>query len=64
MQKQAWSRATTGFAIFQALAAYGMSYVLIRSGGQHALLFAIGGGAILLGLLIDLLAPRLTRNTH
>jgi len=60
-QKLAWSRATTGFAILQAAAAYGMSYLLVRNGGHHAPLFALGGAAILLALLIDLAAPRLVR---
>ena len=56
--KLAWSRATTGFAIAQAAAAYGMSFLLVRSGGHHALLFALGGAATLISLGIDLLAPR------
>jgi predicted MFS family arabinose efflux permease len=60
-QRLAWSRATTAFAILQAAAAYGMSWLLARSGGQHAPLFALGGAAILLALVIDLLAPRLIR---
>jgi len=55
--KLAWSHATTGFALMQAAAAYGMSFLLVRSGGQHALLFALGGGAVALALLIDLVAP-------
>ena len=59
--KRAWSRATTGFALMQAAAAYGMSYLLVRSGGHHALLFAVGGGAIVLALLIDLVSPTLVR---
>jgi predicted MFS family arabinose efflux permease len=56
-QRLAWSRATTGFALMQAAAAYGMSYLLVRGGGQHALLFALGGGAVALALLIDLVSP-------
>ncbi|MCK9685310.1 YbfB/YjiJ family MFS transporter [Scleromatobacter humisilvae] len=59
--KLAWSRATTGFAILQAAAAYGMSYLLVRSGGHHAPLFAVGGAAVVLALAIDLVAPRLIR---
>ena len=59
--KLAWSRATTGFAILQAAAAYGMSFLLVRNGGHHAPLFALGGAAILLALVIDLVAPRLLR---
>ena len=61
--KLAWSRATTGFAILQAAAAYGMSYLLVRSGGHHAPLFAVGGAAVLLALAIDLVAPRLIRQS-
>ena len=55
--KAAWGRATTGFALMQAAAAYGMSFLLARSGGQHAPLFALGGGAVALALLIDLASP-------
>ena len=57
-QKGAWSRATTGFAVAQAAAAYGMSFLLIRSGGHHALLFALGGVAMFLALGIDLVSSR------
>ena len=53
VQKRAWSRATTGFAIFQAAAAYGMSWLLSHSGGHHAPLFLIGAAAVLLALLVD-----------
>jgi len=59
MQKAAWSRATTGFAVLQASAAYGMSWLLGHSGGDYALLFALGCGAIVLALLTDLVAGRL-----
>lgn len=61
MQKAAWSHATTGFAVLQASAAYGMSWLLGHSGGNYALLFALGGGAIVLALLTDLVASRLHR---
>ena len=53
-QKRAWSKATTSFAILQALAAYGMSFLLIRSGGDYLLLFGLGAGALVLALAIDL----------
>lgn len=61
LQKAAWSRATTGFAVLQASAAYGMSWLLGYSGGHYALLFAVGGGALVLALLTDLVAGRLHR---
>lgn len=59
MQKAAWSRATTAFAVFQAGAAYGMSWLLSYSGGHYAFLFAVGGGALVLALLADLVAGTL-----
>jgi len=61
--KLAWSRATTAFAVLQAAAAYGMSLLLVRSGGHHAPLFAVGGAAVALALAIDLASPRVLRET-
>lgn len=61
LQKAAWSRATTGFAVLQASAAYGMSWLLGHSGGNHALLFSLGAGALVSALLTDLVAGRLHR---
>ena len=55
-QKPAWSRATIGFAVLQASAAYGLSYLFARSGGDYALLFLIGAGALVLALAVDLVA--------
>ncbi|GAB2174929.1 YbfB/YjiJ family MFS transporter [Dongia sp. agr-C8] len=57
-QKVAWSKATTAFAVLQAVAAYGMSYVFARTGGHYETLFAIATGALILALLIDLIAAR------
>lgn len=59
-QKRAWGTATTGFAIFQAVGAYALSYLLIHSGGNHRLLFALGAAAVLLALLVDLASGRRT----
>jgi MFS family permease len=61
LQKAAWSRATTAFAVLQASAAYGMSWLLGYSGGHYAWLFALGGSALVLGLLTDLVAGKLHR---
>ncbi|BCQ27478.1 YbfB/YjiJ family MFS transporter (plasmid) [Caballeronia sp. NK8] len=55
-QKGAWSRATTGFAVLQALAAYGMSFLFSSSGGDYRLLFGIGAGALAVALTVDLFA--------
>jgi predicted MFS family arabinose efflux permease len=53
-QKGAWSRATTGFAVLQALAAYGLSFLFSSSGGDYRMLFAIGAAALMLALAVDL----------
>ncbi|SAK47679.1 MFS transporter [Caballeronia pedi] len=55
-QKGAWSNATTGFAVLQALAAYGMSFLFSSSGGDYRLLFGIGAGALAVALTVDLFA--------
>jgi predicted MFS family arabinose efflux permease len=49
----AWSRATAAFALGLAVAGYGVSFVYART-GDYATLFALGAGAILLALVIDL----------
>jgi predicted MFS family arabinose efflux permease len=59
--KAAWSKATTSFAVLQALSAYGMSFLFARTGGDYGLLFALGAGAMLVALVIDLLARPLSR---
>jgi hypothetical protein len=53
-QRATWSRATTSFALFQAIAAYGFSFLFAHTGGDYLPIFAIGGGATLLALAIDL----------
>ncbi|MDR5881622.1 YbfB/YjiJ family MFS transporter [Caballeronia sp. LZ032] len=55
-QKGAWRTATTSFAILQALAAYGMSFLFANSGGDYRVLFGIGAGALVMALAIDLFA--------
>ncbi|WP_321945550.1 YbfB/YjiJ family MFS transporter [Paraburkholderia sp. J10-1] len=52
--KSAWSRATTSFAVMQAAAAYGLSFVFSSSGGNYLVLFAIGAAALVLALFVDL----------
>lgn len=56
-QRQAWSHATTAFALFQALGGYGYSYLFTHSGQNYALVFAIGAAALALALLVDLIVP-------
>jgi predicted MFS family arabinose efflux permease len=54
LHHEAWSRATTGFAVMQAVAAYGFSYLLTASAGDYALLFALAAGAMVLALCFEL----------
>jgi len=53
-QQIAWSRATVSFATFQALTGFAYSALFNASGGNHALLFVIAGGAILVALVLEL----------
>jgi predicted MFS family arabinose efflux permease len=52
-QQAAWSIATTAFALGQAAAAYGFSFLFARS-GSYALLFALGAAALVLAIVLDL----------
>ncbi|MCP3384560.1 MFS transporter [Bradyrhizobium sp. CCGUVB4N] len=53
-QRATWGHATTSFALFQAAAAYGFSWIYANTGGDYLVLFALGGGAAVLALAIDL----------
>jgi predicted MFS family arabinose efflux permease len=53
-----WTFATAAFALGQATAAYGFSFLFARTGGGHAALFALGAAALMLALAIDLAAAR------
>ena len=63
-QSAAWRTATVGFALFQAVAAYGFSYLFTYSGGSYAFLFMLGTGAIALAFLIDVVATRSANSTQ
>ncbi len=52
-QNAAWKTATVGFALSQAAAAYGLSFVFSRSGGDYRLLFSIGAVAMAMALALD-----------
>ncbi|AWL94979.1 YbfB/YjiJ family MFS transporter [Bradyrhizobium ottawaense] len=60
-QRATWSHATTSFALFQAAAAYGFSWIYAQTGGDYPVLFALGGGAVGLALAIDLALALATR---
>jgi predicted MFS family arabinose efflux permease len=53
-QQASWSTATTGFALMQATAAYGLTFVFTRTGGDYQLLFILGAGILITALGIDL----------
>ncbi|MFK3740793.1 YbfB/YjiJ family MFS transporter [Massilia sp. TN1-12] len=57
-QGAAWSRATTVFALFQALAGYAYSWIFAATGGAHRVPMLIGAIAFGLALLSDLLLAR------
>jgi MFS family permease len=52
-QKAAWSTATISFALLQAAAAYGLTFVFTQT-GDYRLLFVLGAAAFVLTLGIDL----------
>ncbi|MCK1691144.1 YbfB/YjiJ family MFS transporter [Bradyrhizobium sp. 145] len=60
-QRTTWSHVTTSFALFQAAAAYGFSWIYAQTAGDYLILFALGGGAVVLALAIDLALPLATR---
>ncbi|MFE0756631.1 YbfB/YjiJ family MFS transporter [Inquilinus sp. NPDC058860] len=59
----AWRRATVGFAVGQAAAAYGFS-ALFAGGSGHALLFGIGAAALVLAFALDIGLDRPSRWGH
>lgn len=58
LQNPAWRTATVSFALLQAAAAYMLSYVFSKSGGNYAMLFVIGAAAITIALVLDLISSR------
>ena len=53
-RQKAWSWCTTAFAVGQAAAAYGFSYLFAQTGRAYALLFALGAAALLIAFVLDL----------
>ena len=60
-RKAAWSLATAAFAVGQAVAAYGFSFLFARTGGDYGPLFVLGSAALGLSLVIDLTVAAITR---
>lgn len=57
-QRAAWSRATTAFALFQALGGYGYSYLFSHTHENYALIFTCGAVALTLAFVVDLFTSR------
>jgi hypothetical protein len=60
IHRKNWTRATVGFAMSQALSAYGMSFLFART-REYTLLFEIGSAAMIVAFVTNLLAGRLLR---
>ena len=59
--QRGWTFATLAFAVGQAIAAYGFSFLFGRT-GSYALLFAMAAAALALALLTDLAVGALAAN--
>ncbi|MHA1601068.1 MAG: YbfB/YjiJ family MFS transporter [Alphaproteobacteria bacterium] len=59
-RKIAWGNATTAFALGQAAAAYGFSY-LFAHGGGYTIFFALGAAALVLALAADIVAGAMAK---
>ena len=57
-RQAAWSWCTTAFAVGQASAAYGFSYLFARMGGAYELLFGLGATALLTAFILDVVQGR------
>lgn len=53
LHRRAWGIATTAFAVGQALAGYGFSFLFAQTGESYVVLFAVGAGALWLALIIE-----------
>lgn len=62
-QQAAWSFATAAFALGQAGAAYGLSF-LFASGSGYATLFALGAAALAVALVLDLAVAGVAGRRH
>jgi predicted MFS family arabinose efflux permease len=58
-QRASWSRATTAFALFQALGGYGYSYLFSHSHNNYALIFAFGAVALAIAFIADIIVSRI-----
>jgi predicted MFS family arabinose efflux permease len=61
-RRRAWTVCTVAFAIGQAAAGYGFSYLFAKTGGAYVMLFVIGAGAFALALVLDLAVAAFARS--
>jgi predicted MFS family arabinose efflux permease len=61
-QSKARGLCTTAFALGQAAAAYGFSYIFAHTGDTYRVMFALGAAALASALDIDVLASRRCRS--
>ncbi|HEY4345720.1 MAG TPA: YbfB/YjiJ family MFS transporter [Parvibaculum sp.] len=59
-QRAAWSKATTAFALFQALGGYGYAFLFAHTGENYEIIFVIAAGALIVALLADVVGGRKT----
>ena len=58
-QTAVWGFCTTAFALGQAIAGYGFSFIFAQSDNPYPALFLLGAAALLLALIVDFVAGRL-----
>ncbi|MFP4896605.1 YbfB/YjiJ family MFS transporter [Paraburkholderia sp. EG304] len=63
-ERAAWSRATTAFALFQALGGYGYSHLFSRFHDDYALVFLCGAAALTLAFLADVIMQARRTERH
>jgi len=62
-QKAAWSFATVAFALMQASAAYALSFIFSRNGGDYRPLFLIGSAAMIVALALNLVTTAMIKES-
>jgi predicted MFS family arabinose efflux permease len=63
-QRASWSRATTAFALFQALGGYGYSFLFSHTHNDYALIFICGAAALAVAFIADLVVSRFGTARH
>ncbi len=61
LHRRAWGIATTAWAIGQAVAGYGFSFLFAQTGGSYVVLFGVGAAALWLALVIEFAAAMAVR---